>query len=246
MTDDDEDVLAIQGSSSKASTMADGSLRLQIDIMPNDAQQAFKMFGTPGSAIALARLTDEIAVDNERPGKPEKGLYGEWARSLVASGFFRAPKIWEGIGTDKEFLEWVKMQKSAVSGEFSEFHDTGECFCVAAHVRHVELGSGTAEKPPYAAIPLTKAEHDLCHQKGDIAIGDREWWDKKRIKYVSQWAYETLKAKMGYGSYTDMAPSRLIEWAKQRNLDYLLPSNYFTLGEVPIGEATESAAARTG
>lgn len=220
---EEEEQPVIMGNSTKCATMADGSLRVQVDIRPEDAQKAFKLFGTPGSAVALARLEDDVAVEHERPGKPKKGPFGEFAQALVRSGFFRAPKIWENIGTDEEFLEWVRKQKSAYSGKHDFDPLEGMEYCVAAHVRHVEHGSGTAIKPPYSAIPLTDYEHREAHQHGDSKLGDREWWDKKRIKYVSQWAYETLKEKMGYDSYTEMAPHRLVAWAKQRELDGMLP-----------------------
>ena len=241
----DDDLPAIMGYSSKCGTMADGSLRIQIDVQPKDAQKAFRMFGTPGTAIALARLTDEVAVEEDRPGKPKKkgkGPFGDYAAALVKTGFFRTPKVWEGIGTDKQYLEWLKGKKSAFSGERDIDKDTGEMFCVPAHVRHVEHGSGTGIKPPYSAIPLTNAEHQLSHQKGDSAIAPRDWWDKMRVKYVSQWAYETLKANMGYDSYTDMHPRRLLEWARQRDLENLLPLLYHTL-EDGDGENPESKAA---
>ena len=114
MTDDifdDDEQPVIMGYSTKCTTMADGSLRVQIDINPADAQKAFKMLGTPNSAVALARLTDEPANEANKP-KAAKGPYGEWAKKLVQSGFFRTPKVWEAIGTDEEFLAWVKRQKS--------------------------------------------------------------------------------------------------------------------------------------
>ncbi|MCP4470163.1 MAG: hypothetical protein GY815_05670 [Gammaproteobacteria bacterium] len=219
--------------------MADGSLRLQIDIRPDDAQRAFKLFGTPNSAVALARLTDEVAVEEERPGKKKKGPFGESARALVQSGFFRTPNIWAGIGPDSEFLEWLKHQKSALSGKRDYYEDTFEGCCVPAHVRHLEHGGGTGIKPEYSAIPLTNEEHQLAHQKGDSALGEREWWDKMRIKYVSQWAYETLKEKMGYDSYTDIAPYAIRAWAKQRELENLLPKSFHVQSteSTPEGEA---------
>lgn len=245
MMDEDDDMPAIMGNSSKCATMADGSLRVQVDIRPELAQKAFQMFGTPGSAIALARLTDAAAVENERPGKPKKGPHGEWAKLLVQSGFFRTPKIWEAIGTDMEYLGWVKRQKSAKSGEFSEYHDNGEAYCIPAHVRRVEHGAGTAIKPPYCAIPLTNAEHQLAHAQGDIAVGDELWWDKKRIKYVSQWAYETLKQKLFESSYTDISPQVMIRWATKHGVADLLPMRYHTLEKTVVeteASTPESAA----
>lgn len=238
----DDEPLAIMGNSSKASTMADGSLRLQIDVRPENAQAAFRLFGTPGSAVAMARLTDAVAVEEERPGKPKKGPYGEYAKALVQSGFFRTPKIWEAIGTDKLFLVWIRQQKSAYSKEYSEWHDDIG-FCVPAHVRHLEHGSGTAIKPPYAAIPLTKAEHDLAHQKGDIALGDREWWDKQRIKYVSQWAFEQLKLNMQEESYTDISPQRLLCWATANDVADQLPARYHTLEDPDAETETKTSKA---
>lgn len=241
----DEDLPAIMGYSTKCATMADGALRVQIDVKPQDAQKAFKLFGTPGSAVAIARLSDQAAVEFDRPKlehqKPKKGPYGDYAQALVKSGFFRTPKIWSGIGTDKEYLAWVRQQKSACSGEQDLDPDTGELSCEAAHVRHLEHGGGTALKPEFSAIPLTKMEHRTAHQKGDSVIGPREWWDKQRIKYVEKWAYETLKAKMGYDSYTDMPPHRLLEWAHQRELENLLPMAYHII-EDQDGEGAESQA----
>jgi hypothetical protein len=48
---------AIQGATARISTLADGTLRLTVDIEPRDAQAAFRLFGSPGTAVALAALT---------------------------------------------------------------------------------------------------------------------------------------------------------------------------------------------
>lgn len=219
--EDDDEKAAFLGSTARAQTMADGSLRITIDLMPNDAVGAFTAFGSPGSPVAVARIQGEVALNETRP-KPRKGPYGKFAKSLVASGFFKSPDVWKGIGTDKAFLAWVRQQKSALSGVYGEYiDDVG--FCVPAHVRRVDLGSGTAIKPEYAAIPLTDKEHKRAHQHGDSEIGDEDWWRRMRIKYVEKWAYEALKHQMGYDSYTDMPPSRLLEWAEARELTQYLP-----------------------
>lgn len=229
MSDEDEKA-AFLGAVVRSQTMADSTLRITVDLSPGDAIAAFGSFGTPGSPVAVARITNQAAVESDRGeirklGKPEKGPYGEYAKKLVQSGFFRSPAVWAGVGTDKEYLEWVKLQPSAVTKDFSEWHD-GVGYCVPAHVRRVEHGSGTAIKPEYSAIPLTNEEHQLAHAAGDSKIGSEEWWQKMRIKYASQWAYETLKGKMNYDSYTDMAPHRLVAWASQRELTQYLPLAY--------------------
>lgn len=240
----EEQAAAFLGSTSSAKTMADGTLRITVDLSPADAIGAFTAFGNPGSAVAVARVTNEAALEADRGevrklGKPVKGPYGEYAKKLVQSGFFMSPNVWAAVGTDKALLAWIRQQKSALSGQYGEYiDDVG--FCVPAHVRRVDLGSGTAIKPEYSAIPLTKEEHDLAHQKGDSAIGDDDWWRKMRIKYVGKWAYETLKAKMGYDSYTDMPPRELVKWASKHDLTQYLPLAYINAEIKEHQEASEA------
>lgn len=46
----------IEGATARISTLVDGTLRVVVDIEPRDAQAAFRLFGTPGTAVALAAL----------------------------------------------------------------------------------------------------------------------------------------------------------------------------------------------
>lgn len=50
---------AIEGATARISTLVDGTLRVTIDIEPRDAQAAFRLFGTPGTAVALAALNPQ-------------------------------------------------------------------------------------------------------------------------------------------------------------------------------------------
>ncbi len=65
-------------------TLADGTLRVKIDIEPNDAELAFKLLGMPGNPIAIARLTTpgeqpKSAPQTERKtGGPLARLAGLW------------------------------------------------------------------------------------------------------------------------------------------------------------------------
>src|SRR5690349_4222939 len=88
-------------------------------------------------------------------------------------------------GTDEQFREWVQRQPSCVSGRFSEYVD-GEGRCIAAHVRRAGE-SGTAFKGEYAAVPLTHDEHLVQHQKGESALGGKEFFDRQRVKYLRCW-----------------------------------------------------------
>ena len=66
----------------------------------------------------------------------------------------------------------------------------------------------------------------LQHQQGESALGGKEWFDKKRIDYVSRWAWETLKNQLGYSSWSETPPEVLNQWATQHNLQHHLPAEY--------------------
>lgn len=91
------DLSAVMGASTTVKTMADGSLRLAIDIEPRHAQAAFALFGSPGTPVALARITNEAAVEHDRqaqrdpePEKPKGGALAKLAGMLCAD-----PEFWK-------------------------------------------------------------------------------------------------------------------------------------------------------
>jgi hypothetical protein len=55
----------IEGATARISTLVDGTLRVTIDIEPRDAQAAFRLFGTPGTAVALAALNHQAQENHE-------------------------------------------------------------------------------------------------------------------------------------------------------------------------------------
>ena len=72
---------AIAAVSRNVKTLADGTLRLTIDIEPNNAQEAFKYFGMPDVPMAIARLTQEAAIEHaqtETINEPKGGLLSQW------------------------------------------------------------------------------------------------------------------------------------------------------------------------
>ena len=70
--------------------MADGTLRLTVDIEPRHAQDAFKLFGSPGVPMALAAL--KVAThEPEKADKPKGGLLSQWAAMRCQESAFH---IW--------------------------------------------------------------------------------------------------------------------------------------------------------
>jgi hypothetical protein len=169
------------------------------------------------------------------PAAADEKIYGYEARTLRLSGFCRCPAVWKALGTDEEFRAWIQKQPSAWSGEFSTYVD-GEGRCEAAHVSRIEYGRGIGHKPEYACIPLTHKEHALQHAKGEsvfsqtdkrgVLIGGREFFEKMRMKYVEQWAWETLRATLGYDSMGEAEPSVVRAWAVAHGVADLLPGKY--------------------
>lgn len=93
---------AIMGASGAVKTMADGTLRIQIDVEPRHARDAFLLFGTPGTSVALARLTAEAAtaeVRKELDPERQKGgalckLAAMWCSEDEFHNFLAATMKW--------------------------------------------------------------------------------------------------------------------------------------------------------
>ena len=62
---------AILATSGAIRSLVDGTLRLTVDIEPKDAQAAFALFGKPGPPVALARITNEAAVEHDRKAQAQ-------------------------------------------------------------------------------------------------------------------------------------------------------------------------------
>ncbi len=218
-----DEAAAISGVTHGLKTLVDDSVNLTINIPPRYATECMKLFGKRGIDIALAALTIDAGLAIARAeisgGVTEK-QFGDQARKLKQSGFFRSPDVWCYVGKDDEFLTWLRGEKCA-----SENHDClGDI--VPAHVRRVANGSGTGIKPMYSAIALCDAHHKKQHQLGESAIGPEAWWSTKRIQAIENWCWFKLKTDLGYGSWAEVPPAALAQWAEQRELETYLPTCY--------------------
>jgi hypothetical protein len=76
---------AIEASTVGVKTMADGTLRITLDIEPRFAKDAFGLFGAPGTPCALAALRtgDNSSPVAEKPkGGPLARLAGQWCNDV--------------------------------------------------------------------------------------------------------------------------------------------------------------------
>ena len=81
---------AISAAAMRCRTMADGSLRIEVEVEPGDAQKAFALFGMPGAPMALAALVVGHAAVKE----PE----------LKGGPLSKAAAMLDG---NPDFIEWA-------------------------------------------------------------------------------------------------------------------------------------------
>lgn len=97
---------AIMASTVGVRTMADGTLRLTIEIEPRHAVDAFTLFGAPGVPCGIARLTNDAAVEamREQPGS----LQGNSGEDKAKGGpLAKLSGIW---CNDSAFWAWIHSQ----------------------------------------------------------------------------------------------------------------------------------------
>lgn len=209
---------AIIGAMTLQKTFKDGTLRFVVDVSPQYREFVGQMLLEPDVPVAIARISQQAAQETAQ--KQAQAIYGQEAKALRQSGFFRAPDVWRQIGSDSDYLEWVRNQRCACEGAGCG----GDI--VAAHVRRIADGAGVGIKPEYCAIPLCWRHHGEQHQKGESAIGAPDWWDMQRVKHVEAWAWATLKASLGYDHWNEVPPRVLYEWAVKNGVSMIVPSVY--------------------
>ena len=182
------------------------------------------------------------------------GPYGEHAKALRMSGFFRRPIVWDAVGTDEEYQAWCRRQKCIVCGEQDWDEEKGEGRCEYAHLTFVVNGAGKGHKPKYSGVPMLARYHrQIQHQHGytrlyrehlklkkgyeqQVSLDQaKEWLQKCRIQHLEQWCWETLKSKLpnqesggfGYVSWSQVPPGVLKEWTATAGISVnFLPGVY--------------------
>jgi len=197
----------------------DGIIYAQIAIDSEYSIKAEEILSGDRIPVVVARLNNEDV-------KKKSGPYGQYAKALVQSGFFRSPVLWNVVGSDVQYLTWLKKQRCAFTGEYG--HEDNPI--VAAHVRRVSNGSGMGIKPPFSAIPLNNFHHQQQHLHGEDSINNESWWSTQRIKHVEKWALERfrylLKEQFGVESLTWLSPDLMFKLSTENNFYHIVPAIY--------------------
>lgn len=167
--------------------------------------------------VIAARMAVVPNVGNEPDLSPkaEKGPHGDIAQALYQSGFFLSPVVCQTLGSDGQFLTYIRQQPCA--------NCKLQHGIQAAHVRRVANGSGTGIKPKYSAIPLCDVCHQQQHQHGESAIGGQAKVDRWRAQHLSDWGKLKMKEWFGVDSLTKISAIDLHDWAERNRFQHLLP-----------------------
>lgn len=202
--------------------LSDGTLRVQFDVEPNDKSGFLQMFPDIGLPMVVVRLQDEVvkASQTAKTARP----YSSQAQELYKGGFLRNVSVCKALGTDRQFLDWLKGQACVITGQVSTEYES----VVPAHVRLVSQGSGTGIKPEFTALPLVNRLHQLQHDKGYSAVHKDgiEWFEKQAFQYRALWCKERLKKALRADSLTELDPADLAVWAREHDVFHLLPAVY--------------------
>lgn len=109
MSPDDKDLpAAIMATTGKISTLSDNTLRIVVEIAPRHAKRAFELFGTQGTAVAMALLTNAAALEEGRKdmAQPaETGPHGKAWALLHKAGTWFAPELHRVLGVENDVAE---------------------------------------------------------------------------------------------------------------------------------------------
>lgn len=180
--------------------------------------------------------------------------YGRNANILFRSGFFYNPRVVALIGTDEEFLNFVRQQRCIICGGWTSIYEdgplAGEGYCDPAHVRRAARGFVDAanNKPAYSAVSMCNTHHRLQHQLGELAAYNeyckiskkkettnnaaiaKRWFEEKAGRMLAEWAHTKFAEDFGYSSLAAVPPKKIVEWCTKMGVLSCLPSG-FTINE---------------
>ncbi len=254
---------ALQATVTKFFSLADGTLRIQVDVHHRDSTKALGLLCEVGAQVAVARLVEEQTdqerydsvtvtgsgrqVDAEPEGEHKKDpLVGTIMAHFYKSGFFQSPKVLRVLGLDAELLQWLRSQVCWHCGKQDRGED-GVFYVQAAHVRRIAAGSGTSRKPPYSAIPLCSTCHGIQHAVGESGLAPSEWWESNAAKAREEWGHMKLREVFATDSISaNVSVDNLWTWLRTNDLLNYVPAKVRRSVEQRQREAASGSAGGVG
>lgn len=264
---------AIQGTITKFLSLADGTLRLQVDVHHRHEREALGLLCEVGATVAVARLVEEQTdqqrydsvtttgsgrqvdaedVEGPPPDRVEKDpVVGTILSHFYRTGFFQSPKVLNALGSDTEFLQWLRLEVCWHCGkqDSSGSDDGGPqvFFVQAAHVRRINKGAGTSVKPAFSAIPLCSTCHGIQHAVGESGLAPSEWWESNAAKAREEWGHMKLREAFATDSISaNVGADELWAWLRTNDLLNYVPAKVRRSVEQGQREAASGSAGRVG
>jgi hypothetical protein len=191
-------------------------LRITVEFDPRFAKEAFALFGSRGTPLAVAALTQAATVAHAQSeaAKPYElnppsivKPANQLAKKLMADGYFRNPKLWDAmeineIYTQAEHKLFIEQSKCC-----SESPNICGGDVVLHHVR-TSANSGVGMKPTHwFGVPLCRKHHDEFHQNGTRE--DKDAFMVLAMKFTSDQMKMAFKNYIGIESLADLTIQQL-------------------------------------
>ena len=208
------DSIFIIGTRRTIRELADGSLRVQIEVDAQYKEMFFRYMPDVDVAVALVPLSaDKVPPSGGQPGKEEETL--SVIGQLYKYGWFNNQHNLQALGTDHAYLTWLRTKKCVHCGQSPPSQ--------AAHVRRIAEGAGTGIKPTHCAVPLCAECHLEQHQQGESAIGGKDKTDQRLARFRSEWGHIQLRDIFDVDSTKEITITEFVKWAEEEGIGKYIP-----------------------
>lgn len=245
---------AIQATVSKFMSLADGTLRIQIDVHQKDTDGALILLCAVGRQVGVAALTEELTATDIANHPPDSEGFRKAQEELIAPIVDKAQEILDK-GTEDEcdnnagkliqkfyqngfFHATPVLQALGPDSTFLQWcRGQPRCYSCdaedsernpiqAAHYRKVAAGAGTGIKPEYSALPLCQKCHLKQHNEGYSAVAPPATWEKWASGARHQWGHERLRQIFSTTSMTAVPMKYVLDWMAEHELSHLVPKEF--------------------
>lgn len=116
---------AIQAASAGIRDMADGSIRLTLEFEPRYAKEAFALFGSRGTQVAVAALKDGTYL--EKPPEPPKEELGKFCKLAVQWCRDEQFQIWANVENKNAAKEYILATCECDGNSRKELDEVEKC-----------------------------------------------------------------------------------------------------------------------
>lgn len=154
-------------------------------------------------------------VINERKNLQKKiKEYGDAMNALKLSGFFKQPNVWKAIGTEEEYIDYIKNEKCL-------FHNH-QCYDIQAFKMNNE------DVRHYAYVPLCIKHAEQAKNDINSIPGGIKCLNMRHSILIYEWAMKKLTDILGYDepNLYVLNPSKVLFWAIENKLNVYIPTSF--------------------